>query len=107
MDEREDGTGLFERHISIGSILAIIASVGSAAGVYATVKSDLAVTRQNDAVITARIERLEQARESDRKELYEALRSIDGRLSDIQVSLATKQDIRDSDERRRPMAVTP
>jgi hypothetical protein len=96
---------IFDRHISLGSILSAITALGAVAGVYAAFQANAAVQEEKVLQIEGRISRLEANREMDRKEIQQTLGRIEEALGEIKVSLATKRDIRDDHSevpRRRP-----
>lgn len=107
----QDDGRIYDKHVSLGSIIStavsVIAALGAAAGVWAAVKSEIAVQGKGIESVEHRVQRLELGRDTDRQELNETLREINSKLADIQVSLATKEDIRNTLKepdagRRRP-----
>lgn len=97
--DRADGDRLFDRHVSLGSLISTVVSVlaafGAAAGVWAATQSSITAQGKDIEHVINRMAKLEASRDADRMEINQSLREINVRLSEIQVSLATKQDIRD------------
>jgi septal ring factor EnvC (AmiA/AmiB activator) len=93
---------VFDRHISLGSILSALTALGAVFGVYVALRSDVAVQKERSSQMELRITRLEENRESDRKDIQQSLNRIEQSLKEIEVTLATKQDIRDQQPRFRP-----
>lgn len=102
----DEGGRIYDRHVSLGSIISttvsVLAAFGAAAGVWAATQSQNAVQTKEISHIDTRVTRIEHQRDQDQRELNQTLREINSKLGDIQVALATKEDIKTTSERKRP-----